>query len=260
MMAESHRGHPRKRRSLDRERVFRLRDSLIYRAEAIAWHAHLLSVLQTSANRRLEEAFHDREKEVHLLMLAGREQHYAFDDLVFNAISLFDYIANLIGFTIYGDRRRKAKWDRIQKFARDVAYDEAQNDVPRLSGTRVSQSVLNANSALVERLSDYRAALIHYEALVGKGDYTFKLGDNPDNAFGVRYDLRFRVPEEFVRLFAVPPSRDDPSKFLLLDAAHWLVNEVNRHGADLLLELRRDLRSEAGLEPDGRDGVVEIVT
>lgn len=254
LLVEAARGHSRDRRRRDKDTIMRLRDSLSYRSEALRWHAHMLRVLKSSAERRLDEVFPDREKEFHLLVLAGSEQHWMFDDLVFNALAAFDYLGNFVGFSYYGDRRRKAKWDRIQKYARDSDCESQQNGLTRISRSLVGPQIKEIDDNLVRGLSDYRAALIHYEALVGKGILNTKLGVETER--GAAHTLCIRPPAQFYEYLR----RDAPKEEeLLQDAAEWLVRQCESGIRTILRQLQRDLRIEAGYDPDSRDGAIEMV-
>ncbi len=255
LMAESKRGHSTTRRQSDMKLVMRLRDSLIYRAESVLWHPQLVELVTRSADRRLREVYPDRAKEHLLLLQIGAEVFYAFDDLVFNALSLFDYVGNFVGFAFYGEQRRKAKWDRIQHFARDAAYEKREHSHPRISGSALGSSILEVHKTLVESLTEYRAALIHYEALVGLGEVKteYGAGETP------KYDLSFTVPKEFAKVFTVTGYKQDPAKAPVVEGAKWLAQECTRQALRVLIELRRALRVEAEYTPDGTDGAVEMI-
>jgi hypothetical protein len=254
LLAESVRRHAVERRRRDRALMMRLRDSLTYRVEALAWHAHLLRTLKSSAERRLAEVFPDKEKEYHILMRAGTEQHYAFDDLVFNALAAFDYLGNFVGFAYYGEQRKKAKWDRIQKYARDGEFEGREHSPRRISGCRAGESVRLVHSLLVDGLSQYRHALIHYEALRGRG--TLKTTFESRTPPGITHSLFFEPPSQFWKYLPHARSGSNPS---LQDAAGWVVSECETSIRKILRELERDLRLEANLDPDGTDGVIEMV-
>jgi hypothetical protein len=254
LLAERVRDHSIERRRHDRGLVMKLRDSLTYRVEALAWHAHLLRILKGSAERRLGEAFPNKEKEYHLLMRAGAEQHYTFDDLVFNALAAFDYLGNLLGFAYYGEQRRKAKWDRIQKYAHDQARERSHHPSCRISAGLAGAAIRQVHARFVEGLSEYRHALIHYEALMGQGTFkqTFASTDPP----GIAYSLRFEPPPQFWKhLRRIPPNAESS----LQDAATLLVAESEAGIIAVLRKLERDLRVEAQLDPDGDDGVIQMV-
>lgn len=259
LLVESLRGHSVERRRRDRESAIRLRDSLIYRGEAVEWHVSMMRLLRQSGNRRLAEVLHDKEREYHLLMLAGREQAYIFDDLIFNALALFDYTANFVGFAYYGDQRRKAKWDRIEHFARDNAYEVGRHPSARISTSPLGALVRSAHAELVYRLAEYRAEVIHYEARVGKGTYKWRYEDRGEGKVQPIADLRIRVPEGFSKHFTVPGHEAAPSKTPLLAAANWVRDESLRRSNEILRELERDLRREAGADPEGTDYRIEMV-
>lgn len=254
LLAESARAHSKERRRRDKDLVMRLRDSLMFRSEALFWHAAFLPVLRNSGNRRLSEVKQQTEEEFHLLMSVGSEQQFLFDDLIFNALALFDYIGNLVGFAFYGEQRKKAKWDRIQKYARDEVYEARHHPAARIARSRAGVRIRAAHTELVEDLSDYRADLIHYEALVGTGTYRIDF-----HREGRRADLRVVVPASFAKRFTVPGFEADPAKAPLIDAAAWIERVVTATAIEILRELERDLREEAGLDPDGTEGAVEII-
>ena len=246
LMAESVRRHSRARRRADMKLMFHLRDSLSYRAEAVAWHPYMIRIVGDSASRRLREVHSDFAKEQQLLFHLGAEHFYLFDDLVFNALSLFDYVGNIVGFAFYGEQRRKAKWDRVQRFAHDAAFERRSHPKPRISPGPVGQAIREVHASLVRALTEYRAALIHYEALLGPGEVTTHFGPDEQGTPGPHYDLRFRVPREFAELFAVPGFEQDRENAPLLKAATWLAEETTRSAVSVLAETERELRVEAG--------------
>lgn len=259
LMAESARRHDRKRRRVDAAVMFRLRDSLSYRAEAVDWHPHVLRVLHSAGLRRLSEAHPDQAEEHQILIHIASEHHYLFDDLVFNALSLFDYVGNAVGFALYGEQRRKAKWDRIHRFAHDPEYESREHPAARISSTELSPCILDVHSSLVFALAEYRAALIHYEAQLGPGEFQINYTPAADGGFDPQYALLLKVPDQFGRRFVVPGYEADPRQATLLDAADWLARVATRDAARVLRALERELRHEAGVSRDGTEGSVEIV-
>lgn len=160
LQAQATRSYAVERRRQNDATVMRLRDSLIYRSDALTWHRVVITRLQKSAIARLHAAFPQPNAPNDILRDAAREQQFTFDDVIFNAITLFDYVGNMIGFAYYGDQRRKAKWDRIQKYARDAVFDSRHHKNPRIAGSEVGSLLTAAESSLVQPLADYRADLI----------------------------------------------------------------------------------------------------
>lgn len=254
LLVEGVRRRPDQLRRSHKDMVLSLRDSLSYRSEALSWHLQLLRLLKTSAEQRLDDSFPDHQREFELLMLAGFEQHWVFDDLVFNALSAFDYLGNLVGFVYYGERRRKSKWDRVQKCARDRNYELQQNEATRISGGLAGPVISAAHTTLVSGLADYRAALIHYEALVGTGVLNTAHSENTRR--GISHELVVHPPREFYKLLRrSSPETGEP----LQAAALWLLDRCDTALYDILRALERDLRIEAGENPDTRDGAIEMI-
>jgi hypothetical protein len=255
-MAEAKRGRPRDRRKAEATIAYSLRESVVYRAEALAWHASMLDLLNRAAPRRLAAVEQDDAAEYQLLIHIAYEHFYLFDDLAFNALSLFDYVGNTVGFTLYGDQRRKARWDRIEHFARDAAYETRAHTTPRISGTPLGRCISSVQAAFVGQLAEVRASLIHYEALFGPGTFTKSYGADTDS--GIAYSLDFRVHPAFGKRLVVPGYELAPAEAPLLEAAHWLASEACHCASGILHELERTLRMEGGYTPDGLDGVIDI--
>ncbi|HEY9428562.1 MAG TPA: hypothetical protein VIR34_15505 [Gemmatimonadaceae bacterium] len=236
----------------------KLRDSLIYRSEAIIWHVTLLSRMQEQALAKLHSTFPDPNAPHDIMRAVAREQQFVFDDVVFNCIALFDYVANMVGFAYYGDRRRKAKWDRIQKYARDKEFDRRDHATVRIAGTAVGELIRDSQEAFVSPLSDYRADLIHYETVPASGGVTTRLERNTSGASDLSFDLNITVPKPFARRFAVPGYETDATKATLVRAVEWVAAESHARCKTILRELERDLRREAGRDPDGTDRVIDM--
>lgn len=241
LMAESVRGRPQERRRIDQRSVFRLRDSLAYRAESVRWHPSLISLVARSATRRLREVHKDEIKEIQLMLQIGAEHFYVFDDLIFNALALFDYVGNMVGFSLYGEQRRKAKWTRIERYARNPEFERKEHPKARISSSSLGPCIREVHSSLVRALTDYRAALIHYEALVGPGQYSTRVG--PD---GPEYELHFQVPTVFTKLFTVPGYGAPNAELPLLVGANWLADRAELEAKRVLRVLELELRAEAG--------------
>jgi uncharacterized membrane protein len=204
--------------------------------------------MQENALSRLRASFGKPNATGDIMREAAREQQFMFDNVVFNTIALFDYLGNTVGFYFYGDRRRKAKWDRIQRYARDAAFDQKDHKAARVAGSDVGESVMAAHKAFVAPLSDYTA-------LVGGGVRT-KMDQNEAGSFDLSFELTITVPKPFARRFTVPGYETDPSKATVPAASGWLIGESHRLAKEILRELERNMRGEGGGDPDGQDRVI----
>jgi hypothetical protein len=254
----SRRGQSAELRKSNQAAIMKLRDSLIYRSEAIIWHVTLQSRMQEQALATLRSTFPDPNAPRDIMRATAREQQFVFDDVVFNCIALFDYVANIVGFAYYGDRRRKAKWDRIQKYARDEEFDRRAHTNVRIAGSAVGALIRESQDALVSPLSDYRADLIHYETVPAGGRVTTRLENTSSGKLDLSFELKITVPKPFARRFVVPGYEADPAKATLVRAAEWVTTESHGRCKRILRELERDLRREAGRDPDGTDRVIDL--
>lgn len=247
-LALSKRGNSRERNRREQATMLRLRDSLIYRAEAVDWHSMLVAHLVKSALTRLESSFPNPNAREDILRMTTREQQFAFDDVIFNIIALFDYVGNTIGFAFYGDHRRKAKWDRIERYARSEEFERRDNTHARVSTSEVGELVRRVHQEFVKPLSDYRAELIHYETDPAKGSVRTRFGPNEQGAFDIDFDISVKVPDRFSRYLSIPGYEATPCSLTV--AAKWLANESQRWASAVLLKLERELKREAGVDPN----------
>lgn len=259
LQVQACRGLSDDRRRRDQDLVYSLRNSIQYRTDAVAWHASMLELLHRSAIRKLAASYPDQRAEYDIVFQVSNELHFVFDDLAFNAVALFDYVANFVGFALHGEHRRKAKWDRIQKYARDGVYEAKENASARVAGSRVGKQLLASHSALVDQLSEYRHRLIHQEALMGKAHSKAVFTPAGTSEYRVDFELLVTVPAEFTKRLpeSGPTGRD--ARTSIVHAGRWLSECVEVQGRRLLRELERDLREEAGLDPDGDDTNIQIV-
>jgi hypothetical protein len=70
-----------------------LRDSLIYRSESLTWHVMQLARMQAAAMAKLHSTMPIQNAAGDIMRLMHRHQQFTFDDVIFNAISLFDLSA-----------------------------------------------------------------------------------------------------------------------------------------------------------------------
>jgi hypothetical protein len=155
-----------------------LRDSLIYRSESLTWHVMQLARMQAAAMAKLHSTMPIQNAAGDIMRLMHRHQQFTFDDVIFNAISLFDYVGNTVGFAYYGEPRHRSEWKKVRRFARDAAFERKEHPTPRISGRTIGETIVEADRSFVARLSEYRATLIHYEAkrAGGKVSTSFKGG------------------------------------------------------------------------------------
>lgn len=138
--------------------IYNLRGSIQFRVQAVHWHyVNLLSQHERAESEHLSKIKNDEASE-HLLGVLNR-QYFLFDDVVFNLISLFEYIGNLVGYFWMGEHGKQKGWPGVANSALDKS-----NDFSRLG---VACTIAAAHRQLFTKLEDYRADIFHYQSRLG---------------------------------------------------------------------------------------------
>jgi hypothetical protein len=237
--------------------VMRLRDSLIYRSDAISWHALLMGRLRQAAVAQLQASFgRDANRPSDILRISAREQQFTFDDVVFNAIALLDYVGNAVAFSLYGEPHQKAKWKRAERYAR-ADYERRETGGNRISSTGIGRAIRDAHRSLQSGLVEYRSELLHYQTLPAGGDVRTEFTRNRAGSFDVDMKLRATAPEAFLKWCPVPGY--EAGTIPIEAAGAWVRDETQRIATRILKELERELRREAGRDPDGTEKLIQIL-
>jgi len=251
---------PEAMRRSENARLMLLRESLIYRSDAIAWHTSLISRLQRGASAQMESMFgRDPNAPGDIARISAREQQFAFDDVIFNAISLFDYVGNTVAFSLYGEPHQKAKWTRVEHYARDPIFEKKATGGTRISESGLGSTIHRNHVTLYARLMEYRSELLHYHTAPAGGEVSTQLQRNDSGSFDASTKLGITAPEPFSKWCVVPGYKDRPNKLPIELAGAWVCEQTQNGAIAILKELERELRREAGRDPDGTDRLVQML-
>lgn len=130
---------------------YQLRESVFLRLESVLFHYDILASINISGEKLiLGEDYPNHD--THIIAL---HQDFLFDSIIFNVLSLFDYTSCLIKFLIENNKqKKKLLWAQLAKTARG-------ND--NFKNTTLANAIDRIDRGWVNRLSDYRAELIHYK-------------------------------------------------------------------------------------------------
>lgn len=149
--------------------LWRLRDSLHYRAASIMWHVGALHGTRDAVHRRFSEdrvasleAFPDGDPGP--IFAHARRQFFLLDDVIVGTFSLFDYLANLIGVTRLGDTN--LLWSGVVRMCKKH---------PRRLHERVTGAILDLDARWLDKLERFRGALIHNQSQTGGAEGTLDL-------------------------------------------------------------------------------------
>jgi len=147
-----------------------LRDSMLYRGQAVGFHVDLLQwqfrQITHEANTKRALVRKDRS----FLYNCRRFLTYLMDDVLFNAISMLDYSGNLVGVILGKPSDRNLKWNGFVRAARDRKNP--------LSLTRVGQVMVAADTEWVGKLNDIRSRIIHEHVILGDGVHNMTMRED----------------------------------------------------------------------------------
>ncbi len=137
-----------------------LRDSIWTRFDSLRFHRRLLANVDQQLQARLPQ-IEDSDERFRTIWTALWHSQYLFDDLVFNTVSLFDYLGNTVWFAFHGKNHIKKKWNKAYEAARRPDLEKNLSKGLRIHGSATGQAVLSAHQTLVNALYGYRSDLIH---------------------------------------------------------------------------------------------------
>jgi len=145
--------------SLEHNPAIILRDSMLYRAESVGYHLDLLK-WQFAAFTQRSQSIVGSDGKPHLL---GFRKVLTFlsDDILFNSISMLDYVGNLVGCTLSGPNDQRLKWNGVVKAARDGTNP--------LATKAAAKMMLTLHKEWIDRLHGARSEIIHERITLGDG-------------------------------------------------------------------------------------------
>lgn len=165
--------------------VIDLRESLNYRVGSLIWHcsqfhSHQIRHAKNISELKINGKVHHNEMRDANFVLS-----YLFDDVVFCAVSAFDYLAHLIFKMNHPKKRGKKYWNELVK-------------VRNFEDPLLGEMIRLINNDFVKKLSGLRGRSIHTQADVGSLEVKESY-----NLEGVTHSFIFLMPEEAIRLLPI---------------------------------------------------------
>jgi hypothetical protein len=221
-----------------RELSVRLRDSISARFSSLEFHQRLLISISENERRALREQKADHTQTI---LSATWQTHFVFDDVVFNAASLCDYLGNAIWFGFHGANNVKKKWNNTYDAAKSPNFEAKFHRGSRIYGSNTGNLVRTAHESFVNDLYAYRSDLIHNK-IDGPDLYSHRFWEQrvlPDSTLG--------LPRNFAkRLRRILPAKGDDSAVDIVAASGIVITRLG----ELTLEILQSLRDDLGWNPD----------
>jgi hypothetical protein len=163
-----------------------LRDSMLYRAESIGFHTDLLKAHFSRFNQEAVVRYRAAPGNPLFLLQCRNVLTFLSDDVLFNSLSMLDYVGNLVGCTVSGPDSQKWKWNGAAKAALDKQH--------KLSATEAGKLLASLHKEWIDRLHGVRSQIIHERVTLGDGGQTITIGEGDLVA-----TLAFQLPPRVVK-------------------------------------------------------------
>lgn len=151
--------------------INQVRESLLYRIKAIVYHIEILINQRKAINEQIGKEFSNNTANPVSIENLIIHQYYFFDDILFNLLSMFDYVSAMIGFMF---ENKYYKWNSLVRSAR--------NNNTAIGNKVFAKDIIELHSDWVDALIEIRSDLIHRrpkfgEETIGSGGYKKNIPD-----------------------------------------------------------------------------------
>lgn len=140
------------------------RNALNYRMTSVQWHLSQLSTIENQIKAEIS-VLDAHTDEVDVALKYHQLSSFYFDDIVFNIISLFDYLAALLSLIFTNNKSKRFKWNPLIK-----SFNSTDYGFPLTKGL-----LLEKHKECINKLAAYRSGVYHET----KDSSSIALGDTP---------------------------------------------------------------------------------
>ncbi len=158
--------------------IHKRKNALLYRCHSTAWHLSLVENLMAAAEHIARDPKNNSELHI-LLRYKLDEAAFLFDDVIFNLISMFDYLVALLGLIITGNRDEWYKWNQLVKVLR-----ENDKGFPMSS-----KNIIEIHNNWVDKIAGYRSGIYHRKTDRGSAEFV-------DDFVQGGSTIRFFIPKQ----------------------------------------------------------------
>ncbi|MEX0648524.1 MAG: hypothetical protein WEA56_16310 [Balneolaceae bacterium] len=222
--------------------IYLLRNGLSHRIGAIIFHEDILkNMIKNITQDALDNPFdfHSNGKD----LIYTFRLSYLFDDLIFNMMSFYDYLAGFIGYIVYDDEIRSLAvgYDPLDQrgkkvnHLRSVLYKMSWTSIAEMCkgdsnknflkfrenkffGTELSQVIKAHDEKFIEKLSKYRNRIIHNESDSPNLHLRISIPSNSK--------INFFTPPSFEKYFGKSPKNFEEALKLLINSFADSIEEI----------------------------------
>lgn len=224
----------------DLEFCVNLLGSIGYRAGCFYYHLNLLQKINHRMTNQLLTSFFNDELQEYLMMYGGDIQRFFFDDIVFNLMSLFDYIGNLFGFSFSGKRGRCIKWEGAKRRCKKTISKKSKVENNKSGDLMAYGLILKHHQDLVGNLAQYRGKLIHFKKDSTQSHILTDLMNLENSRFVVL------APVELINGFKELANLSKKRELTLVEIAAWIIKKSLMATNEILSSLKQNLGERSG--------------
>ncbi len=219
--------------SLNSERFYSIRNSILSRLHAALFHKDLLMELNISG---VKCQIPTTRLDVDGFKLV-QKQDFLFDSIIFHLVSAIDYFSCLIKINTIGNISDwKSTWNKLKR---------KLNSNRQYSNEPLIQEYLKIDNLLFGRLNDYRADLIHYTDDGSQFSTTHYTGEGT-------VKIEVKAPHNFYQEFRKILSIGSDESLTINTSSLWIIERVMQALNHLIDVLRKYLERNR-IRPEGTE-------
>jgi len=217
-----------------------MRDSVLYRADSIGYHERVLKQIINNYRVRVKNAPLEVHKDHDFLDNLNSESLFIFDDIIFHAVSLFDYLASFLAYPYLGDVAQQVtwNWNSLVKYSQENhVRNENEKSIP-INDSQFSKMVCEYNDAFIDRLQKYRG-FVYHSSIDSAGckvniDIMHESQKNTSDVF-------VNAPKKFYSIFESDFSGENREEISIVDIASWVYANSVSIAIDLVAYFQKDV-------------------
>lgn len=200
-----------------------IRFNVAYRADSIIWHIEILINQRKAIAADMEKNFPKCVKNPMPVIFSRKHQFYIFDDIIFNILSVYDYLACMIGYMFRGEY---LKWNNLVRSALDKGNDIGKSPFAHL--------IIENHRKWVNTLMGFRSNLIHRQAQFGDAEIDLLF----EKKEGLNRLISLKAPKKIQKLINTILHDSDTNSLDIIDCSIFLAKEAYVSGSELLNEIQ----------------------
>lgn len=225
---------------IDDNKIYTLRDDIIYRLYSAKFHIELLFNHIRSIEKNVENNTIMRTPNqgsiIGYIPIYTQQITSLFDSFIYHIVSVFDYIGTLANYISGKKKEDTLMWTQLAKSVRD------KNNI--FNQTRFSNVICEIDREFVAKLYNYRSLLIHRKGDLG--------GFSVAHSFGYKETVTstFFAGKSVIKSFNQLKEISNNGNVTLRFVAFWILNEVIKRLTDILFSMKEEIESkDIGIEP-----------